>query len=194
MGFISVLSCAHQWIAARLRSGDYAIDATLGTGSDTLFLAQTVGAKGHVYGFDIQDEAIRLSSSKLNSAANKDKLAAVSLFCRSHADMKEMIPTDKHGQIGAVMFNLGYLPVEHADHSVITETSSTITALTAALELLRPKGILTVVLYPGHKGGDEEASSVSKWAAQLPTDVGQAVIYRQLQQETSPYLIAIEKK
>ncbi|MEK5057821.1 class I SAM-dependent methyltransferase [Paenibacillus shunpengii] len=194
MGFISVLSCAHQWIAARLHSGDYAIDATLGTGSDALFLAQTVGAKGHIYGFDIQEEAIRLSSAKLNNAANMNKLAPFSLFCCSHADMKEIIPTDKHGQIGAVMFNLGYLPVEHADHSVITETTSTITALTAALELLRPKGILTVVLYPGHQGGDEEATSVSKWASQLPTDVGQAVIYRQLQRETAPYLIAIEKK
>ncbi|MCM3783358.1 methyltransferase domain-containing protein [Neobacillus mesonae] len=194
MGFLSVLSCAHQWTTARLRPGDYAIDATLGTGSDTLFLARTVGPKGHVYGFDIQEEALRLTRNKLNSAEDTDQIAPASLFCRSHANMKEVVSVEHHGKIGAVMFNLGYLPTESADHSVITLTSTTIAALTASLDLLRPRGILTVVLYPGHKGGDEEAAIVTEWASSLPVSSGQVVMYRQMQRETSPYLIAVEKK
>ncbi|WP_211746688.1 class I SAM-dependent methyltransferase [Paenibacillus sp. Marseille-Q4541] len=194
MGFLSVLSCAHNWTADRLRYGDTAIDATVGTGADTLFLARTVGAKGHIYGFDIQEQALKLADSRFAGVADQATLAPVTLLQKSHGDMKSYIPSHLHGHIGAVMFNLGYLPVDQADPSVITLTDTTITALEASLDLLRPKGILTVVLYPGHKGGDEEAHAVSEWASKLPVKIGQAVTYRQLQRATSPYLIAIEKK
>lgn len=46
-----------DWDAAAmqaLRPGDTAVDATMGNGHDTLFLAQAVGPTGHVIGFDIQ--------------------------------------------------------------------------------------------------------------------------------------------
>ena len=194
MGFLSILSCAHLWTSDRLRPGDIAIDATVGTGADTLFLARTVGAKGHVYGFDIQEQALHLTKNRFAGASDQDNLAPVTLFKQSHGDMRKYIPSHFHGHIGAVMFNLGYLPADQADPSVITLTATTITALEVSLDLLRPKGILTVVLYPGHKGGDEEAHAVSEWAARLPIHIGQAVTYRQLQRATSPYLIAIEKK
>ncbi|MGE7054665.1 SAM-dependent methyltransferase, partial [Paenibacillus glucanolyticus] len=38
MGFLSVLSFAHKLVAERLRQGDIALDATAGTGADTLYL------------------------------------------------------------------------------------------------------------------------------------------------------------
>lgn len=38
--------------------GAVAIDATTGDGHDTPHLAQAVGSGGHVYGFDIQAQAI----------------------------------------------------------------------------------------------------------------------------------------
>ena len=41
-----------------IKPGDSAIDATVGTGEDTVFLAECVGKTGHVYGFDIQRAAI----------------------------------------------------------------------------------------------------------------------------------------
>ncbi|WP_160032814.1 class I SAM-dependent methyltransferase [Paenibacillus sp. An7] len=194
MGFRSILSCAHLWTAERLRLGDTAIDATVGTGADTLFLARTVGPKGQVFGFDIQEQALDLAKNRFAGATDQDKLAPVTFFEQSHGDMRNYIPSHFHGHIGAVMFNLGYLPADQADPSVITLTATTISALEVSLDLLRPKGILTVVLYPGHKGGDEEAHAVSEWAAKLPITIGQAVTYRQLQRATSPYLIAIEKK
>lgn len=194
MGFLSILSCAHQWTADRLQPGEAAIDATVGTGADTLFLARTVGAKGHVFGFDIQEQALQLAQNRFAGAADQEKLAPVTFFQKNHEHMKTYIPSRFHGHIGAVMFNLGYLPADQADPSVITLTETTIAALEASLDLLRPKGILSVVLYPGHKGGDEEAHAVNEWASSLPITKGQAVTYRQLQRATSPYLIAIEKK
>lgn len=193
MGFQSVLSMAHQLAAARLQPGDTAIDATAGTGADTLFLALACGRRGQVFSFDVQAEALLLTEQRL-AKEEQGKLAQVTLLQRSHAAMAEAIPMSFHGRLGAVMFNLGYLPAEGADPSLITEPGSTLAALEAAMELLRPKGIITAVLYPGHPGGGDEAAAVQDWAASLPLAKGQSIIYRQLQKAAAPYLIAIEKK
>lgn len=193
MGFLSVLSYAHKLVADRLQPGDVAIDATAGTGADTLFLAKACGRRGQVWAFDIQAEALRLTLERLDRESGNE-LAQVSLLQQSHAEMKEQLPSSIHGQIGAVMFNLGYLPVEEADQSLITLPESTIIALETAVSLLRPRGIATIVLYPGHPGGDQEAESVHTWAANLPSSIGQTILYRQIQRPHAPYLIAIEKK
>jgi tRNA A58 N-methylase Trm61 len=195
MGFLSVLSFAGQLVSQRLQPGDTAVDATVGTGADTLFLAQTCGRKGHVFGFDIQAEALSLAAERLAKARETGAhLAPVSLYPRSHADMAAALPPEHHGRIGAVMFNLGFLPSEQADKAVITLPDSTIAALEAGVELLRPRGIITTVVYPGHEGGSAEADCVERWAQGLPASAGQTIIYRQLQRPAAPFLIAFEKK
>ena len=193
MGFLSVLSYAHQLVAARVQPGDTAIDATVGTGADTLFLAKAAAKRGRVYGFDIQQEALHCARRRLEENASPS-LAEVSLLLQGHEQMREAVPDMLHGKVAAVMFNLGYLPSEGADPTVITHTDSTLVALDAALQLLRPRGILTAVLYPGHAGGSEEADAVLQWASALPVSSGQSIIYRQLQRAASPYVVAVEKK
>lgn len=193
MGFLSVLSYAHQLVAARVQPGDTAIDATVGTGADTLFLAKAAGIRGRVFGFDIQQEALHCARRRLEENASPS-LAEVSLLLQGHEQMREAVPDKLHGKVAAVMFNLGYLPSEGADPTVITHTDSTLVALEAALQLLRPRGILTAVLYPGHSGGSEEAEAVLQWASALPVSSGQSIIYRQLQRVASPYVVAVEKK
>ncbi|MGP0586375.1 class I SAM-dependent methyltransferase [Paenibacillus timonensis] len=193
MGFLSVLSFAHKLASERLALGDAAVDATAGTGADTLFLAKSCGPKGRVFAFDIQPQALALTRARLDKEP-ADSIAAVSLLQASHADMATVLPADVRGQLGAVMFNLGYLPAEGADPAVITLPDSTLPALEAGLSLLRPRGILTAVLYPGHPGGDAEAAAVETWAALLPASAGQAILYRQPQRSAAPYLIAIEKR
>lgn len=193
MGFLSVLSMAHKWIAERTAPGDTVIDATAGGGVDTLVLAQLVGPKGTVYAFDIQQEALDRTRERLLAFAGQDKLPAVKLVLQNHAHMAEAIDSLHVGQASAVMFNLGYLP-GGGDQTVITEPASTITALNAAINVMRPGGIVTCVLYPGHPGGAAEADAVETWAAQLPQSVAQAVTYRQSQRPAAPYLVAIEKR
>ncbi|GAB6926847.1 class I SAM-dependent methyltransferase [Paenibacillus sp. JCM 10914] len=193
MGFLSVLSFAHKLIMDRVHPGDIAIDATAGTGADTLLLAQRAGRSGQVYALDIQDEALRLTQERLDRASLTN-LAQVSLLLGSHADMKTLIPEHEHGQVSAVMFNLGYLPADIADKRVITETDSTLIALETAIGLLRPGGVVTIVLYPGHAGGEREAAAVESWTASLPSSSVQTVMYRGLQRSEAPYLIAIERK
>lgn len=192
MGFLSVLSMAHKWIAERTQPGDTVIDATAGGGVDTLALAELVGPKGAVYAFDIQQEALERTSARLSSLKEAGRLPNVHLVLADHAGMERHVAADAAGHVAAVMFNLGYLP--GGDVSVITRSESTLRALDSALSLLRPGGILTCVLYPGHPGGDEEAAAVEAWAANLPQGAGQAVLYRQPQRTAAPYLIAVERR
>lgn len=193
MGFLSVLSMAHKWIAERTSTGDTVIDATAGSGVDTLALAELVGPKGTVYAFDIQQEALDRTRERLSALASGDKLPAVKLLLKNHGRMVEAVDPVVAQQVSAVMFNLGYLPGS-SDLTIITEPATTIAALDAAITLLRPGGIVTCVLYPGHPGGEEEAVAVEIWAAQLPQSLAQAVTYRQSQRPAAPYLVAVEKR
>ncbi|OPA76842.1 SAM-dependent methyltransferase [Paenibacillus selenitireducens] len=203
MGFLSVLSYAQKLVAERAQPGDIVVDATVGTGVDTLFLAKAVGAKGTVFGFDIQPLALELARERLNAAAPSAAGAVVAagltdarLLLRSHAELAAALPATVHGHVAAVMFNLGYLPVAEIDASarVITLAETTLPALDAALDVLRPGGIITIVVYPGHEGGETEGDAVEAWATKLSAIRGQAVIYRMLQRPQAPYVIAVEKR
>ena len=60
-----VLPFARTLLQTAVKEGDYAVDATLGNGYDTCFLAEIVGDNGKVFGFDIQKEAIESSTTRL---------------------------------------------------------------------------------------------------------------------------------
>lgn len=192
MGFLSILSMAHKWIAERAGKGDTVIDATAGGGVDTLTLAELVGRTGRIYAFDIQRQALDRTRERLSPLEAEGKLPDVRLLLRDHAEMADAVEPDSKGRVAAIMFNLGYLP--GGDPSIITVPSSTIDALNGAMTLLRPGGMITCVLYPGHDGGNLEAAAVEAWAASLPQGLGQAMLYRQPQRAQAPYLIAIEKR
>jgi predicted methyltransferase len=151
---------AHEAVRARLGPGDVAIDATAGNGHDTHFLSDLVGPTGSVFAFDVQVEALARTATRLGGRGN------VTLRERDHAELRDSIPVEHHGRVGAVMFNLGYLP--GGDHSLTTRTRSTVAGVAAALELLRPGGVLAVVAYTGHPGGAEEADAVGKLLRESP--------------------------
>jgi ubiquinone/menaquinone biosynthesis C-methylase UbiE len=190
MGFVSILGYAQQLIKERIQLGDYAIDATMGNGVDTLFLSQCVGPKGIVHAFDIQAEALENTKQRLLKAYGTFDHAKLHLV--SHAEMERAIPIDQHSKFKAVMFNFGYLP--GVESSIITKTATSIQALEAALRLLKSKGLITAVLYPGHAGGHEEAEAIEQWAASLPQIECRVLCYRFMNSATHPpYLLAIEK-
>lgn len=193
MGFLSVLSFAHKLVSERLQPGGIAVDATAGTGADTLLLAKIAGPRGRVFAFDIQEEALNLTRSRLNKEPS-ERLAEVFLCLDSHSNMKNCIPAEHHGKVSVIMFNLGYLPSDQSDKHIITLTDSTLLALEASLAMLAPGGIVTIVLYPGHEGGEQEAAAVEAWASELPQHTAQAVMYRGIQRTNAPYLIALERK
>jgi len=62
---------AHEAMAACLRPGDWAVDATAGNGHDALFLAQTVGPQGRVVAFDVQPAAATATRRRLGAGCGE---------------------------------------------------------------------------------------------------------------------------
>lgn len=149
---------AHELIAPHLRPGDLAADATAGNGHDTLFLAQAVGDSGRVWAFDIQQVALAATRARLESHGVAGR---VTLVHASNAELGAHLPDTARGGLAVVMANLGYLP--GGDPAVITHVAGTLAMLDAAWAALRPGGLLSVMAYPGHDGGDTEAGAVSAW-------------------------------
>lgn len=199
MLFATPLKQAQSLVAQHVKQGDIVVDATVGNGKDTLFLAQLVGEQGTVYGFDIQRIALDNAKAYLNdqlsyeSNSDQDKHNRIVLFEQNHAHMLKHIPEAHRGHVAAVMFNLGYLP--GGDHSLITEPDSTLLALDASLQLLKKGGLISIMVYRGHDGGLVEAEHVKAWASQLPQQSYQVLQYEFINQiNTPPFLIAIKFK
>jgi hypothetical protein len=78
---------------------------------------------------------------------------------------------------------------------VITRTGETLAALGAALVVLKPGGVLTVVCYPGHPGGDEESAAVESWSRRLDEGEFVAVVRRRTDTlRPSPFLVSVGKR
>lgn len=157
-GLPSSVLWAQLILKDRLRPGDVAVDATMGNGHDTLFLTECVTPGGHVFAFDVQEAALIETRKRV-----PDEMTT--LIHAGHETMRAHLPAELHGKTSAVMFNLGYLP--GTDKTLITRTETTMIAVREALELLKPAGVLTVVVYPGHEGGADEGRSMAEWAATL---------------------------
>ncbi len=179
-------------MAAVLGQGDAAIDATVGNGHDTEFLARCVGPKGHVFGFDIQQKALAGARSLLDQ---NSLTARVRLLCANHAKMADHLPKEIKGEVQAIMFKRVYLP--GGDKSLITNPADTIEALNAAHELLKPAGILTILSYRGHPGGREECAAVEKWSSSLDSKESFVELVdtpRGKQSKPAPRLFIIKRK
>lgn len=180
---ISLVKEAHKIIAANLPTGGTAIDATVGNGYDSVFLAEQVGAEGLVYGFDIQQTALESARTRLERA---NLLERVKLIHAGHESMAAQIEENTRGKVHSIMFNLGYLPGH--DKTVITRKNTTLKALNAAVRLISSGGVVTVVAYPGHEGGRPELVAVSDWCNKLGNGF---VVNRLCRNERSPCLFSI---
>lgn len=138
---------ARDLLDTLLRPGDAAVDATMGNGHDTLYLAQKVGEKGRVWAFDVQQAALDATKKRLEDGGCAGR---VRLILDSHANMAAYVDEPP----AAILFNLGWLPT--GDHCVTTRTDSTLAAVSAAMELVRPGGLVSVCIYPGHAEGARE--------------------------------------
>jgi len=180
------VSIAHMFIGEILSDGTTAVDATVGNGEDTLFLASSVGPTGQVYGFDIQAPAIVATVKKLEQHQLYNR---VKLFTESHENMISLVKV----QVNAVMFNLGYLP--GGDHSIITQAQTSLATLQQSLELLAPGGRISLVLYTGHKGSAEECTAIEKYVSKLENKLYNVIKLNFYNRKNpAPFLILIEKE
>ena len=73
-----ILVQAHELVRRVLWPGDLAVDATVGNGQDTLFLADCVGPTGRVVGFDIQRAALDATLKRLRERGVANRCRACS--------------------------------------------------------------------------------------------------------------------
>lgn len=176
---------AQHFIAEVLRKGSVAVDGTAGNGYDTLFLANIVGDSGKVYAFDIQPEALNTTASRLNQFG-LDK--NVNLINDGHQNMDHYLTSP----VDCFIFNLGYLP--GGDHSKMTRSETTLEALNIAVNLLKPGGRISIVVYTSHHGAGKESQCVEEMAAQLdPKVFGVLKVTFANRSTSAPFLIFIER-
>jgi len=181
-----ITELAHHLVGLVISEGDLSVDATAGNGHDTVFLATKVGEAGHVYSFDIQQEALDTTYNKLKQ---KNLEKRVTLITRGHENLKDYV----QDRAAVIMFNLGYLP--GGDRRITTKYDTTIESLEQALTVLAPGGIITVVMYPGHREGFEEKEHIIPFCRQLNSDQYVVLNSRLLNRGHSPpELVVIQRK
>lgn len=191
------LEMAHWMLKDIINTNDVVVDATMGNGYDTQFLAE-LGA--NVYAFDVQEEALNATEKRLGDAGIKNQIfeknlsnlltePSVNLVLSGHEKLSEYVKEP----IKAAIFNLGYLP--KTDKSVVTKADTTLTALDALTNQLVVGGRIAIMIYYGHEGGMEEKDAVIKWTSSLPQKDWEVTSYAPLNQiHTPPILVLIEKR
>lgn len=154
-----IVDISHDILREKIKAGDTVVDATCGNGLDTLFLSKEVGEKGKVFAFDIQSQAIENTRCLL---AENNCLENTRLILDSHENLNKYISCKIRGGI----FNLGYLPM--GDMEIITKEESTIKSLKEILGVLDENGIIVIVSYYGHEGGENEFVAVKSFLKSLP--------------------------
>ncbi|KKK38432.1 rRNA methyltransferase [Mesobacillus campisalis] len=185
-----ILPFARTLLERAVKTGDIAVDATVGNGHDTVFLSGLVGKDGQVYGFDIQEQALASCKAKLE---DREFLERVALYQRGHEHVKEMLPVSAHGKVAGAIFNLGYLP--GGDKSIVTVPQTTISAVDQLLDMLSPEGIIVIVVYHGHPEGQIERDTLLDYVSSIDQNRAHVLQYQFLNQKNNPpFIIAIEKR
>lgn len=186
----NILPFAKKLIEKAASTGDIVVDGTTGNGYDTQFLAERVGRTGKVYGFDIQETALRATKDRLHQHELSEQVV---LFHTGHENLHSCIPTNDHGKIKAAIFNLGYLP--GSDKTITTKVATTIAAVKQLFEIMAPEGIIVLVIYHGHSEGAKERDALLSYCQELEQNDAHVLQYQFINQKNNPpFLIAIEKR
>ena len=177
---------AAEWIAGAIGQAAIAIDATVGNGYDTLFLAHTVGPSGQVIGFDVQKAALKNASELLRFTGMIDR---VRLILGCHSGIEDYLRNGRPVQVA--MFNLGYLP--RGDRSIVTRAPTTLAAIDGLLRHVSIGGRVTILSYRGHISGPEEYDEIKRYL-ESARDVFVREIASQFDSEIAPRLFLLEKR
>lgn len=152
-----------QWCQKRIRemvvSPEFCIDATAGTGRDTVFLCSLLKKGGSILAMDVQEQALVQTRKRLKSVACEER---VRLVLDGHQHMDRYCDEES---ADLIMFNLGYLP--GGDHGMATCPETTLEALEKSLGILKTGGVISLMIYSGGDTGFEEKDAVLAWLKEL---------------------------
>ena len=146
----NTLAMVHAFLREQVRPGALCIDATAGRGRDTALLCRLAGPEGRVLAFDIQPAALEQTAALLAEEGLRAEL-----HLDSHANMRAYAEA---GSVDCVVFNFGRLP--GGDPRIMTRAKSSVAAVEAALELLKPGGVMALALYYGGVNGYGERDAL----------------------------------
>lgn len=176
---LKMTQLSHYFISQYLkRENLIGADFTCGNGEDTTYLASFSQIK-QVFSFDIQEEALAIAKLHCNHPK-------VQYICDGHENMDHYLQCFDIG-----IFNFGYFPA--GDHQITTMLDTSIKAVQKALKLLNKKGLLLLVLYPGHSEGSKEAKYLEEYCQSLNPAHFVIMKLQMIHKVNSPYIIAIEK-
>ncbi|KAF6258318.1 putative rRNA methylase-domain-containing protein [Scenedesmus sp. NREL 46B-D3] len=184
------LTTAAQMVWAQvLQPGDVAVDATCGNGHDTLFMAQRVGPCGAVYAIDLQESAVASTRQLLQQQLPADASPQLHLLQGCHSQLQELVGSNL---AKLVAFNLGYLP--GGDKGIVTSAGSTVAAVEAALEVVCPGGLVSIMCYIGHPGGLEEYEQVRSLLAGLSPSHWTSSELKLVNRPTAPVMLLLWRR
>lgn len=176
----TIIELVHLLITNHVNLNTIVIDATLGNGHDTNFLAPKVK---HVFGFDVLEPAI------INSKQRNEEFNNITYILDSHANF------DKHIDVNVdlILYNLGYLP--GFDKEYTTMASSTLESITSGLNLLNKHGKMIITIYIGHDNGKVESTQIEEFATNLNKFEFDVMKHQLINKDNfPPYIIEITKK
>ena len=172
---IKEIGYAHELIANCTTKLDVTIDATVGSGKDTIFLSR-ISKK--VYGFDIQKEALE-AAQKLLDQENRNN---VSLILDGHENIDKYV----NEYVSGCIFNLGYM--FDKDTLIHTKINQVIIALNKTLQLLKIGGKICVL-----SNNLNDNNLLEEWAKQLNNKQYQVLKYQYINNPNNKNLLVIEK-
>ncbi len=166
-----------------LAPGDTVIDATLGNGHDTLYLAKKVltAPEGRVYGFDIQIKALQNTRKRLEDNLAPHDLKNIFLYLSSHSELDQI-----KSPVKLCVYNLGYLP--GGDKNQTTLTKTTLLSIQKALKISRA---LSITFYPGHAEGKAEQEEILSYFSKFDPRAYNICHHTWLAQEKAPSFLWI---
>jgi hypothetical protein len=187
--FSSPIALAHHYWKLILKNDDTAIDATCGTGKDSLYLAQLL-SEGVLIALDIQEKAIRETSLLLKEKLQPSQLERIYLHQQSHTSFP---PVPEKCEIKLIVYNLGYLP-KSGQKQITTLTETTLESVQKALQLIALEGACSITCYPGHPEGKREEQALLHLFSTLDSTRWNLCYHRWINRPLSPSLFFIQKR
>ncbi|KAL0054284.1 hypothetical protein WJX82_006665 [Trebouxia sp. C0006] len=140
-----------------MTEGDAVVDATAGNGGDTLWLAKAVGPRGSVFAFDKEENALAGTAARIRANISIENMPSMHFHHCCHSLMQDVVALHS---ASLICFNLGYLPSAEDKPQTTTEQFSTLAAVAAALNTVNDRGLISIMAYTGHPGGQQEYEAV----------------------------------
>ena len=175
-----ILETARLILSSLVEKKDTVVDATMGNGNDTIYLADLVK---HVYAFDIQQEALIETKKRIED----EHIENVTLILDSHENILKHVIDFK-----GVIFNLGYLP--KGDKNLTTTKNVTIQTLNTLIPHMKNDDFILLVIYPGHEEGMKESIAINDLLSLLNQNIYKVLrINLPYQKNYPPYINLVKK-